>query len=140
MQPAREGTAAAQQEAGDRVGEAPAVAAARYYSSFELAGEAIARRIGFERVAAAEAAAAGDAAGAALAGGTAAPPAGGVPPAAPTPAAARAVPVAAQAGSDSSGSGSGDHAWRIFDLTVEAARRLPPTVLTSSCTDITVPW
>ncbi|PSC75845.1 peptidase S9 [Micractinium conductrix] len=45
-----------------------------------------------------------------------------------------------QAGSDSSGSGSGDHAWRIFDLTVEAARRLPPTVLTSSCTDITVPW
>lgn len=63
-----------------------------------------------------------------------------MPPAAPTPAAARAVPVAAQAGSDSSGSGSGDHAWRIFDLTVEAARRLPPTVLTSSCTDITVPW
>lgn len=130
---------------------ANAVAAARYYESFELAGEAIARRIGFDRVAAAEAAAADAAAEAAAAaadaGGSpreiaaaaaaaaarravavAAVPAEGLPTAA---AEASAAPAAARLNVDDSG---------IMALTVEAARRLPPTVLTSSCTDITVPW
>jgi hypothetical protein len=50
----------------------------------------------------------------------------------PTAAAEASVAAAAARGAvDGSG---------IMALTVEAARRLPPTVLTSSCTDITVPW
>lgn len=108
----------------------PAVAAARYYQSFDLAGEAIARRIGFDRTAAAEAEATGaaPAAGQPLQANAAA--------AAPraSAAATRAVPAASPSGA------GGSAPWRVFGLTVEAARRLPPTILASSCTDLTVPW
>ncbi|KAL4442435.1 hypothetical protein ABPG77_005019 [Micractinium sp. CCAP 211/92] len=104
----------------------PAVAAGRYYQSFDLAGEAIARRIGFDRVAAAEAAAAGPPPSPAAAGGAAR----------SSAAAARAVPAAAPAAAAAEGRGP----WRIFGLTADAVRKLPPTVLTSSCTDLTVPW
>lgn len=107
-------------------GGAPAAAAGRYYQSFDLAGEAIARRIGFDRVAAAEAAAAGPPPSPAAAGGAAR----------SSAAAARAVPAAAPAAAAAEGRGP----WRIFGLTADAVRKLPPTVLTSSCTDLTVPW
>lgn len=122
----------------------PAMAAARYYQSFELSGEAIARRIGFDRVAAAEAAAADAAADAAQAVAAA----GGGPAAVEAAAAAArraalavcppVVPAAAGAGASIAG-GTVEEAG-IMQLTVEAARRLPPTVLASSCTDVTVPW
>lgn len=129
---------------------ADAVAAARYYSSFELAGEAIARRIGFDRVAAAEAAAVEAAAEAASAAAAA----GGTPrevaAAAAAAAARRAVAVAAVPAEEVPGAaGEATTAGMapgkvqssgIMALSVEAARRLPPTVLTSSCTDLTVPW
>ncbi|EFN56733.1 hypothetical protein CHLNCDRAFT_144155 [Chlorella variabilis] len=108
------------------------VAAARYYSSFELAGEAIARRIGFDRVARAEAAAAAAAADSRGPGGSAMP-----RPAAP----AAAVPVAVPPREgDADAGGGGVEEEGIMALTVGAARLLPPTVLTSSCTDVTVPW
>lgn len=136
---------------GESAAEAPpAVAAARYYQSFDLAGEAIARRIGFDRVAATEAAAAPAApaagqtlrpAAAAARGSNGA--ARAVPAAAAacsSAAAARAVPAAAPAAAALGGGADGGGPWRIFGLTVDAVRRLPPTILTSSCTDVTVPW
>lgn len=155
-QQAAAATAEGDGEAGmGRRPPADAVAAARYYSSFDLAGEAIARRIGFDRVAAAEAEAVEAAAEAASA--TAA--AGGTPrevaAAAAAAAARRAVAVAAVPAEEVPGAAGESPAAEaptagiaagtvessgIMALSVEAARRMPPTVLTSSCTDLTVPW
>jgi hypothetical protein len=122
-----------------------AVAAGPYYQSFQLQGEAIARRINFDRVAAAAAVPVTAAAAAAAAPVAAAAPAagsnGGWDGSSDGDAASSDSTVAS--GSSNAAVASGDTAVAsggIMDLTVEAALRLPPTVLSSSCTDITVPW
>ncbi|KAI3427207.1 hypothetical protein D9Q98_007143 [Chlorella vulgaris] len=97
--------------------------------SFELAGEAIARRIGFNRPAgAAEADAPNNSS------------AGGLGSAQPAGASQEIQPAAAAAAERAECSSKADAGDGIMGFTVQAARRLPPTVLTSSSSDMTVPW
>lgn len=90
-------------------------AAPGFYQSFDLAGEAIAQRIGFGRVACAPS---GESDGW-------------------LPSSAQAGPEPAPAAGVAAGDASGG---LLGSFSLAAARRLPPTVLTSSCTDLTVPW
>ncbi|KAL4853677.1 SPX domain-containing protein 5 [Chlorella vulgaris] len=108
--------------------QGPGVASPGFCQSFELAGEAIARRIGFNRPA-----------GAAGADTPKNSSAGGLGSAQPAGASQELQPAAAAAAvaECSSKADAGDG---IMGFTVQAARRLPPTVLTSSSSDVTVPW
>lgn len=48
--------------------------------------------------------------------------------------------LAAVIGSEADGPMNGDRGDRMLRLSLDEARRLPPTVLMSSCTDKIVPW